>query len=478
MDLEKVGSFSLFGLSRFNVILGKNGCGKSFLLRDIETALPYKAKNARIRYVSPERGGFLQYDPNIEQTIANNPTWMAEVRRRNQSDSFRRQSATLFRLLELLVLREIEKDHAKPGYIPKTFDTTVGKLNALLDRVRIERDTAKAFKIVDRESGNEASPESISSGEAELISLGIELLAFVRDAQAGVNNFLLVDEPDVHLHPDLQDRLANFIVENLRDTPVILILATHCTSLLAGLAKREDTRVAFMRINDKVLHFQEVSDVHRQVLPVFGAHPLSNVFNQSPILLVEGNDDERVWQQAIRSSKGKVLIYPCAVEGVPGFAEFETQVNNILEAVYDDAKGFSLRDRDDHPELIDDVGRVVRMRLACRAAENLMLSNEALALGGSTWPALKGKIDQWVAVNKTHQYHDDMREFAQNGFDRKGHDLKTIRNILVAMLTNKPWEVVVGQAIAQLSQNGGQIAEGSLRDYLGEKICVEILRLK
>jgi len=476
MDIA-IGGHTLTGLARKNVILGKNGCGKSFLLKQLDQLQRGANGYGQIRYISPERGGLLIYDPNIENNITNDVNWMTGTRRQNQAGQFRQQSASLFRRLELMVLREIEAEAQQPGYVPRTFGETIEGLNVLLDRVRLERDTAKAFKIVVRETGGEASAQDISSGETELISLGIEIASFVREATPGANNILLIDEPDVHLHPDLQDRLAQFMIRALVDQPVILVLATHSTALLAALAEDPETRVAFKRAGVHDLNFRPVSDIDRAILPIFGAHPLSNVFNQSPVLLLEGEDDERIWQQAVRSSAGCVRVFPRAADSVDHLAEFEAEVNNLIDAVYDDAQGYSLRDRDTHPEAIDDVGHVVRMRLSCRASENLLLSNGVLGLAETTWPDTQQAIQQWAEGNGGHRYHAQVQAFIDGGFDRKGHDLKDIRNILVGLMSNKPWEVLVGQAIAALAQEGGAPLDGSLRAFLGEKVCVHLLKL-
>jgi ABC-type branched-subunit amino acid transport system ATPase component len=478
MDLISINGFTLSGLEKINVILGKNGCGKSFLQKQIEQGIQGKSGFGKVRYISPERGGLLKYEPGIEQNIAQNPNWIEGQRRRNQSSNFREQSATLFRRLELLVLREIEREHTKDGYVPRGFGQTIDKLNVLLDRVRIERDEAAAFRIFDKQSDGLASPESLSSGEAELISLGIEFLAFVKECVANADNVLLVDEPDVHLHPDLQSRLANFIVDVTKDCQITLILATHSTAFLSSLAQGAETKVAFMRRGDTTLNFKRVSDVDKAILPIFGAHPLSNVFNEAPILLVEGEDDERIWQQAMRSSGGKIRVFPCAVGGLPSFSEFESETNNIIESVYDNARAYSLRDRDLEPEAISNVGHIVRMRLACRAAENLMLANQTLAIAGSNWQEFQERASQWVKANSAHPYHAEVEAFVQGKFNRKDYDLKNIRNILVGLVSNKPWEVLVGQAIGQLAQSRREIiSDGSLRSYLGEAVCQKILKL-
>lgn len=472
------GGVTLRNLSQINVLLGKNGCGKSTVLKNLDGGLDTNAFGG-VRYISPERGGFLNYEPNIEQAILNSPGWMAGERRKNQSANFRQQSAVLFRRLEMLILREIERDHVLPGYKPRNFNEVVEPINGLLERVRIERDVARPFKIIDRESGGPAQADALSSGEAELISLGIECLAFKYECDATKPNVLLIDEPDVHLHPDLQNRLALFMRETFDVTNVTLVLATHSTALLSGLSYDPTARLCFMRRNQLELDFQSISAVDRAILPIFGAHPLSNVFNEAPVLLVEGEDDERIWQQAVRSADGKIRLYPCDVDGTPHFAEFETEVNKLISSVYDNARAFSLRDRDSSPEAIDDVGSVIRMRLSCRAAENLMLSDDVLALAGTDWPSLREAIDAWIANNGGHKFHGEMVSFRDASFDRKGFDLKNVRNILVGLISHKPWEVLVGQTIARVVKNGGGFAgDHSLSAYLGEKVCRHVLRME
>lgn len=476
MDYENLGGLTLRCVGQTNLILGKNGCGKSHLLKQAEQSLRGRENIGLVRYVSPERAGFLEYAPNVDQAMIQNVNWLADTRRQNQSDSFKQQSATIYRRLEHLTFREIERDQFSEGYAPRTFDTVVDKINTLLDRVKLQRVTTGGFLIVDRESGQTARAQEISSGESELISLAIEFLAFVKECDPRLTNFLLIDEPDVHLHPDLQDRLARFMVDEVSEPYVTIILATHSTPLLSALASGGAARVAFMKRGDRELTFRPVSDILERVLPMFGAHPLSNIFNEAPILLVEGEDDERIWQQAVRSSAGRVRVYPCVAETVSRIGQFEVEANMVLEAIYDNATGYSLRDRDLHPEAIEDVGRVIRMRLSCRTAENLMLSDETLALAQTDWAELQTKIATFVEESPHHPYHAAMAAFAVD-YDRKGANLKDIRNVLIGLMSNKPWEVLVGQAIAGLAQGQGLEGAHSLREYLGEKVCSNLLKL-
>src|SRR5215471_12790239 len=94
---------NLINLHRFTILLGKNGSGKSTLLRSLDR------NDSAIKYITPERGGTLKYEPNIDNNIQQNPTWLSETRRRNRYESFRQQSAAQFRNLEILFLRELER---------------------------------------------------------------------------------------------------------------------------------------------------------------------------------------------------------------------------------------------------------------------------------------------------------------------------------------------------------------------------------
>lgn len=469
MDYEALGEFSLKNISEMNVILGKNGCGKSHLLKAVTQQLRGKPYAGLVRYISPERAGYAVYEPNIEHNISTNPSWMDQVRRNNQSENFKQQSAVLYRRLETMVLREIKADRTLPS-----FDATVEKINALLDRVRIER-AGSTFKIVERSTNAETNARAISSGESELLSLAIEILAFLKECVTGKTNFLLVDEPDVHLHPDLQYRLAQFVIGTLKADNISVIIATHSTALLSAFANEDMSRVTFMRRGDASLQFQRITEAYRNILPIFGAHPLSNIFNEAPILLIEGEDDERIWQQAIRSGNGVIKAFPCVVDGLPNMPEYERDSDNLIESVYDNARGYSIRDRDVTPGEIEDVGRITRMRLCCRAAENLMLADDTLAMIGKDWTAVQAATSAWLGSNSTHIFFEEVKQFVEGGLNRKDADLKNIRNIIVGLMTNKPWEVLVGQAIAKLALNGGGEGEHSLRGYLGPKICKELL---
>ncbi len=475
MDIT-AGDYRLTNVTSVNVILGKNGCGKSTLLKQVESQLRGDRVGRR-KYITPERGGVLEYQANVEQNLSANPQWITESRRVNQFVQFREQSVVQFRRLELLVLRECEAKGEVANFGPY-----IERLNALLDNVEMRR-ADPTFKIFSRTTGQgdgqELPPGIISSGEAELISLGIEVLMFCKEIEPDKDNYIFLDEPDVHLHPDLQGRLVKFLTDLVDEYRFTVLIATHSTAILGGLADYEGASVAFMQPREKEMAFERIGPIHKRVLPVFGAHPLSNIFNEAPVLIVEGEDDERVWQQAVRSSDGAVCVYPVACEGVTSMSDYEREVRRIIGAVYENARAYSLRDRDGAEGGIADEAPIVRMKLDCRAAENLILTDEVLSACQLNWQEAVDRMNAWIGANTAHLRHGEMIAFRDGGYDRMGWDLKDLRMLVVGVILNstKSWEVLVGQAIGRLQPHTGAARpSGSIESFLGEKAATHLLR--
>lgn len=467
----KTDKYTLKNLGKINIILGKNGCGKSTILKAIDTEL--SKGNGLNKYLTPERGGNLNHDPNLENSISNNDAnWFSGELRRNQYPRFKEQSVLQYRKLENLTLKEIEKTIALRNDHNYTFDTIVAKINSLLSNIEIKR-TETDFEIFKKGTKDKVPSNSISSGESELISLAIECLYFDKKSISGEQNILLIDEPDVHLHPDLQVRFAIFIKNLVNDNNFIVIISTHSTAFLGALADYDDAKFTFMNNGQTEFEFKSINDTYSRILPIFGAHPLSNLFNESPILLVEGEDDVRIWQQAIRTSVNTLKLYPCSVETITNLNAYEDEVVSMLDSIYDSAIGYSLRDKDEDPEEINDKKNVTRFRLSCRNAENLILTDEVLENLNTNWEEIKLNIDKWIINNPEHSKFKDMISFRDNGYQRKSHQLKEIRNIIIGLSnSNKSWEIAVGQTIGKLKK--GEIkkdnTDNKLANYLGSKI--------
>ena len=461
-----VGGYELTGLDAMNVVLGRNGCGKSTLLRALKTVDGFHS----VEYVTPERGGMLTYNPGIDQSMSANESWLQGTRAKNQDGKFKEATVSRYRELEYAVLREIESERRSD--FTYTFDRHLEQINSLLEHVQLVRGSRSGFSFRRRSDQRVVQPASLSSGESELVSLAIEALSAWAQTPSGGTSLILLDEPDVHLHPDLQRRLVAFLCSLMEGGRLQFIVATHSTAILGSLQGVLGARFSFMVSGARELVFRPVSEATRRLLPVFGAHALTQAFNESPPLLVEGDDDVRIWQQAVRSSQGRLRFFPVACDSVDELNDYELEASALIEAVYDHGKAFSLRDGDDNPgeapgNSLPNVGPVRRFRLHCRAAENLVLTDDVLAACGTSWPAFREHLDGWLSRNESHSRAATVRELLE-GNDRRNSDLKRIRNLLLGELdTTKPWEVLVGQAIwvAFRDRQGG--GPDSISAYLG-----------
>lgn len=466
------GEVELSNLDRINFIIGKNGSGKSTMLKEIEGAIAAKHGRDYCKYVSPERGGALQYDPNVEGNVVSGGTWMIDTRRNNQVTNFRQQTVVIYRQLERSLLLAIDDDRTiKDG--PKSI---IAEINTLLDNIQLRLGGKMSFEMVSKKTDEVIPADKISSGESELIALAVECISFEHNRRKVGGGWLLLDEPDVHLHPDLQARLARLLLKLTADGKIHIIVVTHSTAFIGAMSETPHSRVAFLHGAKRSLTFRSITEGLKDIIPVFGAHPLSNIFNENRLLIVEGEDDVRIWQRACRSSQGKVNVYPVAAGSKDKLINLEKEAAEIIESVYENAKAFSLRDRDDGPsEDIAPVGPVQRFRLRCRTAENLMLSNDVLKTLKVDWETMIGLVERWLEKNTNHPNYVAMLSFAKSKYDRRNFDLKEIRNDLLSMMgSSKSWEDAVGIAIA--SAKRGPVAPDSIHDYLGAGVCSNLLQ--
>jgi energy-coupling factor transporter ATP-binding protein EcfA2 len=477
MDIDFL-EYKLTGLNKINIVLGKNGCGKSTLLTQLESHLLAEV-DYFIKYVTPERAGTLIYEPQVERNIESNDKWLSSDRRKNQTVNFKQQSISQYRKLQLFYYQELDKNMTQRKDEQHTFDKIIlGKINSLLENIEV-RPSAIGIEAYKKGTDEKIPIEKISRGESELISLAIECLSFSREAKIGINNILLLDEPDVHLHPDLQYRLGKFLKTIVEETDIKIILATHSTAFIGAFTDFDYATFGIMKAEQKDINFKNINTVYKRILPVFGAHPLSNIFNKNPILLIEGEDDLRVWQQAIRTSEGFLKIYPVDIDGIDNFAEYETGVLEIINSIYDTPVAYSLRDRDEILEDIVDILPLIRFRLNCRAAENLFLTDEVLESLGTNWITFVGVLEKWIENRVDHPRHKEMIEFKDSGYDRRQFNLKKIRNILVGETgTNKPWEVAIGQVLGRLAKGelNKDFNDFKISSFLGEKLANELIK--
>ncbi len=147
----------------------------------------------------------------------------------------------LFREAETLYLRRLANTPEIRTDLTRNFQTDrLSKINQLLTNISLEMgNTDYEFRsLVD---GQIIDPAQISSGESEAVALAAEIIYFFDTIDPEKFNVLLLDEPDVHLHPDLQARLGKLIISMLDEfrthaNSIAICLSTHSSSLVCSLA--------------------------------------------------------------------------------------------------------------------------------------------------------------------------------------------------------------------------------------------------
>ena len=100
------------------------------------------------------------------------------------------------------------------GEVPRGDPAQLQKhLSTLLPDFMIELRAAKDPPyVLSRAAGGQPvqNIEQLSSGEAEVLTIGLDLLtiAAIWDIEKRDKRLALIDEPDAHIHPDLQVRFA------------------------------------------------------------------------------------------------------------------------------------------------------------------------------------------------------------------------------------------------------------------------------
>lgn len=396
------GQAQLYNISNINVILGRNGAGKSTFLRRLDSELGYSPEY-QIRYVSPERAGVFRRQGHIDTNMEQDTNYLRSSRLRNQAENFKAASASLLREVEIIYLRRLQDDQDLRSDASKNFRSDrLDKINSLLSNITIDQD--KSNFIFKSHNNETIPPEEISSGESEAVSLATEIIYFFETIDQSKFNLLLLDEPDVHLHPDLQARLAQFIIRMLDELPpekleaVSICVSTHSTPFICALVNSQYTSIGNKDFGKSRVDLSLATDQLKKVAPFFG-HPLSLTLTNDPLLILEGEDDERIWQQAARTAQGRIRIFPVLATSVSQQTELEQFCAKLLPALYDAPKAYSLRDGDGIDDDLPNIGPVERFRLKCYSVENLLLTDECLASLNTNWEGFCQKAQNWVKEN-------------------------------------------------------------------------------
>jgi predicted ATPase len=450
--------WTLRRLNHINVLLGRNGSGKSLLLRGLRDKHMETS-----HYVVPERTGEISFEAGLMVDMLN-----ASGRRNQSAGNFSSNYGQQ-------VVTRIQTYYTKRGTKPRAEirqdpEKLIESLGLILPDFLVSVKAESPFYSLKRvkDGSPVTSVSKLSSGESQLLSIGFDILTMVGvwelDSQS--QGLLLIDEPDAHIHPDLQIKFAHFLVYIQEEFNVQVLVATHSTTLMAALGQFGGDNVSLFLIESgkSDLRGERFTKVTKTISAILGGHLIMGPLFSMPIMLVEGDDDYRVWLQVARSGID-ICVLPCNGEEI---RRYERLLERVFSSLSENPKikGIALVDGDKplprrHPQSPQNF--IPYMRLSCHETENLYMTDEVLsALGYETREDAYNKVRAEAA--KFGAKNALLRGIG--GMDIQTGDFKAIVDSVAEILEPKKvrWSVRLGEIL------GRGRPTGMLKDFLGDPL--------
>lgn len=449
------GKWELKKLNDITVIFGKNGSGKSWLLRTLRDK-----DKAGTHYASPERGGEINFRPDFVHEESNFDT-RGNRNMRNFALTYR--EGVVARIQAYLAKRgnqRTDEIFENPAELERIIHILMPEFQFTITD---GNPPYQLLRLVSQQSVTNVN--DLSSGETEVLVLALDLLLICAmwKLENQTHGLLLIDEPDSHLHPDLQQHLAKFLVELTEKYQVQLILSTHSTTLLSALGYHGQDKTSVIYLNNAVDVQEAVkfNEYMQEIATCLGGHALMGPLFGVPLLLVEGDDDYKIWSQAPRHGIVKLSAIPCSGDKIK---KYQKTLEDIFQSLLGNAtqpSGYVLFDSDKSCSS-NDHKHIICMNLSCHESENMYLSDEVLTDIGIDWETAKQKIKEKASS------FGGKEEFLNtvDSWDRKTIDLKGYINEIQDSIDDKHvnWAMRIGRTI------GKQKPTGQLADYLGTDV--------
>ncbi len=163
----------------------------------------------------------------------------------------------------------------------------------------IDNQWANQFCVKISRIGEESyfSVDQASSGERQLINF-----IFGLSSSTIENSLVIVDEPELNLHPRWQKLLLRFFLKTQRSKGAQFIISTHSSSFLTEHSLPHVRRI-YRKDKSSALSKAHDSDAARSIyadsLRFLNAHQNERIFFTQKAVLVEGASDFVIWQKLL-----------------------------------------------------------------------------------------------------------------------------------------------------------------------------------
>ncbi|MCX5995538.1 MAG: AAA family ATPase [Chloroflexi bacterium] len=358
-NVKAIRKASCDNVPRLMIIAGRNGVGKSTLLYELRKFSAGKVNGSgKILYSGPHRtwrrrsikttwlwGAERDYSSilSTEELPAFEGIGFTD-RQRRADGTDEAQGLIKYILAQIetrrqnAIVSEIDRNNLKypEGYAPDIYKPLRDMLAILLPHLEfmsIDQNNRENVRCLVKVGGAKEpiDIDDLSSGEKEIIALFMPLLErqinnAIRKMQRGheididktPDTVIVLDEPDLHIHPELQRRILDYIRKRAYEDGVQFIIATHSPVIINGASSDE----LFSLISN------ETSGNDNQLRKVATSQEKLNLFKDicgdlailtlgRPIVFIEGErpselknnpSDQRILELLWRDSKEFLFI--------------------------------------------------------------------------------------------------------------------------------------------------------------------------
>ncbi len=195
----------------------------------------------------------------------------------------------------------------------------------------------------DHPSGNEVPISSLSEAQLRWATLAIQLALWMRSTRAA-QSAMLIDEPELALHAQLEGHVANELSDTARGGKLPIIVTSHSTSFLDV----PDARLIHVyRGPDGVTRSQSMSETFRDGLDTalhkLGLSRSSGLLLIRLFVIVEGEHDRIVLEELFSDELGDLRVSILTMRGTKNAPSI---IDSQLLARYSDASMLAVLDGD------------------------------------------------------------------------------------------------------------------------------------
>lgn len=155
--------------------------------------------------------------------------------------------------------------------------------------------------VLKKDSGESIEISRASSGEKEIFNLLLGISSFnIR------NGIVIIDEPDLHLHPKWQDLLLELFFDLSIERGIQFFLVTHSPHFITQKSVKNVLRVYATDGESRVVPSPTLTESEKDLFLIINSFSSAKIFFADKIILVEGDVDNIIYSIILRKMQAEI----------------------------------------------------------------------------------------------------------------------------------------------------------------------------